>query len=52
LDRKYPSALDAVRLQQYLVLMQIVDQAFAAFGRSAEEGVKETTSQIVESPGR
>ena len=49
LDRKNPSAIDAVRWQQYLVLMRIVDQAFAAFEKSAEEGVREVTCQTIES---
>lgn len=49
LDRKGGSALDAVRWQQYLMLMRIVDQAFAAFERSAEEGVRDTASQTIES---
>jgi hypothetical protein len=49
LDRKNPSALDAVRWQQYSVLMRIVDHAFAAFERSAEQGVRENTSQTIES---
>jgi hypothetical protein len=48
LDRKNSSALDAIRWQQYLVLMRIVDQALAAFEKSAEEGVKETASQTVQ----
>jgi DNA-binding NarL/FixJ family response regulator len=37
LERKNPSALDAVRWHNYLMLMRIADQAFAAFDRSAEE---------------
>jgi histone H3/H4 len=48
LDRKNPSALDAVRWQQYLALMRIADQAFAAFEKSAEEGVREIASQTIE----
>ncbi len=39
LDRKGSIALDRVRWQQYLVLMRIVEQALAAFDRSAEESV-------------
>jgi len=49
LDGKNPSALDAIRWQQYLMLMRIVDQVFAAFEQSAEEGVSEITSQTIES---
>ena len=49
LDRRNPSALDAVRWQQYLVLMRIYAQAFAAFEKSAEEGLREVTSQTIES---
>ena len=49
LDRKNPSELDTIRWQQYLALMRVVDQAFAAFERSAEEGVSEVTSQTIES---
>jgi hypothetical protein len=49
LDRKGGSALDAVRWQQYLMLMRIVDQALAAFDKSAEEGISEVTSQTIES---
>jgi hypothetical protein len=49
LDRKNPSALDAVRWHNYLMLMRIVDQAFAAFEKSAEEGVREIASQTIES---
>ena len=49
LDRKNPSALDAVRWQNYLMLMRIADQAFAAFERSAAEGVSEIASQTIES---
>lgn len=48
LERKNPSALDAVRWQQYLMLMRVVDQAFAAFQKSAEESVKESTCQTIE----
>jgi hypothetical protein len=48
LDLKGGTALDTVRWQQYLVLMRIVDQAFAAFERSAEDGVKKTASLTVE----
>jgi hypothetical protein len=48
-DRKNPSALDAVRWQNYLMLMRIYDQAFAAFDRSAEEGAREVTCQTIES---
>jgi hypothetical protein len=48
LDRKGGSALDAVRWQNYLMLMRIVDQAFAAFEKSAEEGVREIASQTIE----
>jgi hypothetical protein len=47
-DRKGGSARDAVRWENYLALMRIVDQAFAAFEKSAEEGVSETASQTVE----
>lgn len=43
-DRKNP----AVRWQQYLMLMRVVDQAFAAFDKSAEEGMSETASQTIE----
>src|SRR5690242_4136725 len=49
LDRKGGTALDAVRWQQYLMLMRIADHAFAAFERSAEEGVRETASQTIDS---
>ncbi len=49
LDRKGGATLDAVRWQNYLLLMRIVDQAFAAFEKSAEDGVKEITSQTIES---
>jgi hypothetical protein len=49
LDGKNPSALDAIRWQQYLMLMRIVDHALTAFDKSAEEGVSEVTSQTVES---
>jgi hypothetical protein len=49
LDRKGGTALDAVRFQQYWVLMRVVDQAFAAFEKSAERGVREVTSQTIES---
>lgn len=49
LDCKNPSALDAVRWQNYLMLMRVVDQAFAAFEKSAEEGVSEIASQTIES---
>jgi DNA-binding NarL/FixJ family response regulator len=35
LERKNPSALDAVRWHNYLMLMRIADQAFAAFDRRA-----------------
>jgi hypothetical protein len=48
LDRKNPSVLDAIRWQQWLSLTRIADQAFAAFEKSAEEGVRETASQTVE----
>jgi hypothetical protein len=47
-DRKGGTALDAVRWQQYLMLMRVVDQAFAAFEKSAEEGVSEVTFQTIE----
>jgi hypothetical protein len=50
LDRRNPSARDTIRWQQYLVLMRIVDQALAAFDKSAEEGISEVTSQTIESP--
>lgn len=50
LDRKGDSALDAVRWQNYLMLMRVADQAFAAFEKSAEEGVREVTHQTIESP--
>lgn len=50
LDRKNPSARENVRWQQYLVLMRIGDQAFAAFEKSAEKGVSDMTSQTIESP--
>jgi hypothetical protein len=50
LDRKNPSALDAVRWQNYLMLMRIVDQAVAAFEKSAEDGVSEIASQTIERP--
>jgi hypothetical protein len=46
-DRKGGTALDAIRWQQYLALMRIVDQALAAFDRSAEYGVSETASQTI-----
>jgi hypothetical protein len=49
LDRKNPSALDAVRWQQWLSLTRIVDHALAAFEKSAEEGVSETASRTIES---
>lgn len=49
LDRKGGATLDAVRWQNYLLLMRIVDQAFAACEKSAEDGVKEITSQTIES---
>jgi hypothetical protein len=48
LDRKNPSALDTIRFQQWLSLTRIADQAFAAFEKSAEDGVGETASQTVE----
>ena len=38
LEHKNPSALDAVRWENYLMLMRIAGQAFAAFERSAEGG--------------
>jgi len=44
MERKKPATLDNIRWQQYLVLMRIVDQAFAAFERSAEDSVNEATS--------
>jgi molybdenum-dependent DNA-binding transcriptional regulator ModE len=49
LDRKNPSALDTVRWQNYLMLMRVVDQAFAAFEKSADDGVSEVASQTIES---
>lgn len=49
LDRKNPSALDAVRWQNYLMLMRVVDRAFEAFDGSAGEGMSEVTSQTIES---
>jgi hypothetical protein len=48
-DRKGGTALDAVRWQNYLMLMRIADQAFAAFEKSAEEGVREIVSRTIES---
>jgi hypothetical protein len=48
IDLKNPSTIDAVRWQQYLVLMRIADRAFAAFEKSAEDGVSETAVQTIE----
>jgi hypothetical protein len=48
LDRKGGTALDAVRWQNYLMLMRVVDQAFPAFEKSAEESVSEVTCQTIE----
>jgi hypothetical protein len=49
LDRIGGTALNAIRWQQYLALMRIVDRAFAAFEKSAEEGVSEVASHTIES---
>ncbi len=48
-DQKGGTAADTVRWQQYLMLMRVVDQAFAAFEKSAEEGVREVADRTVES---
>ena len=48
LDPKGGAALDTVRWRQYLALMRIADQAFAAFERSAEEGLSEARCQTIE----
>ena len=49
LERKNSPAPDTIRFQQYLVLMQIVDQALAAFDQSTEGNVVETTTRIIQS---
>src|ERR1700738_3337928 len=49
LDHKNPSAVDAIRWQNYLMLMRVVDHALAAFERSAEKGVREVTHETIES---
>jgi hypothetical protein len=49
LERKNPSVRETVCWQQYLVLMRIVDQALAAFRKSAEDGAKEITSRTIKS---
>jgi hypothetical protein len=49
LDRKGGTALDAIRWQNYLMLMRVADQALAAFEKSAEDGVSEIASQTIES---
>jgi hypothetical protein len=49
LERRGGTALDAIRWQQYLALMRIVDHALAAFEKSAGEAVKEITNETIES---
>jgi hypothetical protein len=47
-ELKNPSAIDAIRFEQWFKLTRVADQAFAAFDRSADDGAREGRVQTIE----
>jgi hypothetical protein len=47
IELKNPSTIDSIRWQQYVLLMRIADRAFAAFEKSAQDGLSETAVQTI-----